>query len=873
MKTLRLAALWTLFLGALAIAPAQTVTVSASHLGGPTPVTGTITFQPVAADGITAISARLGGGGLTTKKPITATVTAGAFTMPNVIDTSLSNPANVCYTVTVRDTTGLQNLGPGFTCVQPALNNSWCTSGVCNFDTFAPAMPSLALTASGPPGATGAAGANGSNGVASLPSLAQLRAKEPLATLANVYNVATNVSGYIGATDGAVHAGGYTSTDFIPANSGGTMTVSAAILSGAGGYAWYDQNQAFVSGSGAGTSAGATLTVPSGAAWFRMSFNNPTSDAALAMVVWGSTLPPSYQAFGTYPSNVVDAHIATAVAASGGASPATITNFTRRIPPAGQNLFNIAALSANTIISSSTGAASGYSGLSSTDYIPVVPGGTVTSSAAIVSGGSGYAFYDSNFTLISASGAGVAGATPITVPAGAYFFRCTFNFGVTPTFAMIVQGSTLPGSYEAFGSYDTATSDARLAAGIASAGASTNSAVYAATQTLTKVLSVSPLNLFDPTAVTLNKGPAITTGVLSSIGGYDSTDYVLVQGQSFITMSFALQEGGGFYGMAFYDANKNWIAGNTAAIGTTVAPGTPIAVPGGAVWMRTILGHTDTTSTCPMVVWGSSLPSGCVLYHQPVPSKVNLSSWYGKTLCAFSDSLFAVPSPNIPAQEALLLGMTLGSIDLHPGMNMQGILDKVNASTNDWSAFSGTGTFTTANSPVTNITSGTTMAAAVSGCDVLQMEIFGNNTDSGTVATGYPYGPNWGNYTDTSSASTLAGWMRANAELLHSLNPTMKIVWVTPYTVPASTGYYPNLNEQTQGQFAAMIAADYGDAVISLVPSGMSPPHGSSAGNYVNGSGASLYGLANNNVHPSNLGASNLLVPYLVQQMKLLGPN
>ena len=147
-------ALLALFLLAAGSARAQTgtVTVSASHLGGPTPVTGTITFQPVASDGITAISAKLSGGGITTKKPITATVTAGAFTMPNVIDTSLSNPVNVCYTVTVRDTTGLQNLGPGFTCVQPAANNVWCTSGVCNFDNYIPNLGSLALSQPGGPG-------------------------------------------------------------------------------------------------------------------------------------------------------------------------------------------------------------------------------------------------------------------------------------------------------------------------------------------------------------------------------------------------------------------------------------------------------------------------------------------------------------------------------------------------------------------------------------------------------------------------------------------------------------------------------------------------------------------------------------------------
>lgn len=143
----------------------QTVTVSASHLGGARPVTGVVTFQPALADG-TPASARISSGGITTRQPLTATVTAGAFTLPNVPDTALSTPANLCYSVSVRSQNGLQVLGPGFSCVQPAANNSWCTSGVCNFDSFTPNLAALALTVPGAPGPTGPTGPVGPQGPA-----------------------------------------------------------------------------------------------------------------------------------------------------------------------------------------------------------------------------------------------------------------------------------------------------------------------------------------------------------------------------------------------------------------------------------------------------------------------------------------------------------------------------------------------------------------------------------------------------------------------------------------------------------------------------------------------------------------------------------
>jgi Collagen triple helix repeat (20 copies) len=145
-----------------ATAGAQTVTVTASHFGGLTPVTGTITWQPVLANGQPA-SAQMGGGGQTTILPITGPVVKGAFTL-TVPNTSLTNPANICFKVTAHNGRYTQVLGPGYTCVQTAEDNSWCTAGVCNFDDYVPDLAPLALVQSGPTGPQGPTGPEGPQG-------------------------------------------------------------------------------------------------------------------------------------------------------------------------------------------------------------------------------------------------------------------------------------------------------------------------------------------------------------------------------------------------------------------------------------------------------------------------------------------------------------------------------------------------------------------------------------------------------------------------------------------------------------------------------------------------------------------------------------
>jgi hypothetical protein len=144
----------------------QMVTVSGSNLtdsSGNAVSNATITFTPTLLNG-QPIGFRKGtSGGQATATPVSATVTAGAFSL-TVADTALTSPTNVCYNVTVTDNvTGNNLLGKGYGCVQPASTGisaaSWCAlSGavtVCNFDTYTPNLSAQVATEAGPVGPTG----------------------------------------------------------------------------------------------------------------------------------------------------------------------------------------------------------------------------------------------------------------------------------------------------------------------------------------------------------------------------------------------------------------------------------------------------------------------------------------------------------------------------------------------------------------------------------------------------------------------------------------------------------------------------------------------------------------------------------------------
>lgn len=147
----RLKAFLAAFVVMLGTAMAQTGTVSvtASHIvdsTGTPLASGVVYFAPVDTSG-NPISYHMNGLGQALSRPVSATVTNGAFslTLPN---TSLTTPLNVCFSVSVIDNnTGQNVLGGGYSCLQPSsTSTSWCTGTTCNFDNYVPNLSSIGVT-------------------------------------------------------------------------------------------------------------------------------------------------------------------------------------------------------------------------------------------------------------------------------------------------------------------------------------------------------------------------------------------------------------------------------------------------------------------------------------------------------------------------------------------------------------------------------------------------------------------------------------------------------------------------------------------------------------------------------------------------------
>jgi len=128
--------------------PPAFMSVSASHIygtGGTLLPAGTTIWQAVDSNG-NPVGYQVNGGGQQITYPTVCSVVSGAITggcmLPNV---SVTNPMNVCFAVTIKDANN-QIVSPpsnGYSCVQPQTTNSWCSSGACNFDAYAPNNPSV----------------------------------------------------------------------------------------------------------------------------------------------------------------------------------------------------------------------------------------------------------------------------------------------------------------------------------------------------------------------------------------------------------------------------------------------------------------------------------------------------------------------------------------------------------------------------------------------------------------------------------------------------------------------------------------------------------------------------------------------------------
>ncbi len=147
-----------LALCASAFAQTGYTTVSAAHLQDATGTllaNATITFTPTNNAG-GAISFRVGGaGGQSIGYPVSTLVTNGVFSI-SLADTTLTDPVNVCYAVTLTSNISGKALPfPGYNCIQPS-GSTW------NFDTYVPDSAPNAIVVVGPTGPVGPACATGS---------------------------------------------------------------------------------------------------------------------------------------------------------------------------------------------------------------------------------------------------------------------------------------------------------------------------------------------------------------------------------------------------------------------------------------------------------------------------------------------------------------------------------------------------------------------------------------------------------------------------------------------------------------------------------------------------------------------------------------
>ena len=427
-----------------------------------------------------------------------------------------------------------------------------------------------------------------------------------LPTGRNLFDKTAAVDGFaIRATDGvAVAASGFFSTPFIKVVPGGKFTVNKAIHGSVDTYgiAFYGVGKSFVSGRLGGVAAGTAIDVPATAAFVRFAVSG-LPNKALLMVANGATAPP-----------YVD-HDYT-------------DKFTQRREFAGRvaellrdkpNLFNADTVTANTIVSSTNGAASTAAGWFATDYMPVHPGTLVFSESSTAGGGNGIAFYDSQKVFISGIAGPVVASTQYTVPDGVSFARATFqnqSGNDAPRYKLqAYQATAVPSGHREHGYAD----------------------LYQATrqaQAIGLAYHDPALNIFDRTRLTQSAAALLANGTVSTnvnYATYSITDFMPVRPGTSIVCNKDVNNGTAL-GFVWYDRAQNYLSATTG----NVTAGTSIAVPAAAFFVRaTVL--TNYTTEFPLfeIYNAATLPASpgfglqdLRLYHR----------WAGKNLVTLGDS-------------------------------------------------------------------------------------------------------------------------------------------------------------------------------------------------------------------------------------------
>lgn len=684
------------------------------------------------------------------------------------------------------------------------------------------------------------AGATGASGVTPTPTIGTVTTLAPGATATvTVTGTASNPVFNFGIPQGAAGSGGGTT---VAISTNGTANASQSVLSflnsssisfsnTTGGTVTATVNTALFDAANAyktlatTTSAGAGPALPGNTTTFLRgdgTYAAPPSGGSSSVVTTSANglapqLPGNTTTFlrgdGTY-----------ATPPTGGAtaaSAATTQAFLQSGLASVLNTYNPAnTLTAGYYINAGNGTQNSLGGFNVTGYIPVFPGAVAINFSNSNTSPAGMAFYDANFAYLS----GQSGGVSFTAPANAAYARFTLQDNAVSNLAgaspVVVTGaSSIPSPVPAFG-FAPLPLATTAKAGVGPALPTVNvqqqylrgDGTYApVTSSSSAILATDYLqrglrqvvNVYDPNrgviaGLYINKND----GTSPAVGGYNITDYLPVIAGGNVMSSKQIGSDGSA-GMAFYDANKQFVSGSSLG-GNTL-----LAVPANAVYARfsytnnvingagTLAILTGTTANLSAVP-ATNPPFGfapLLLY----PGSL-LSPWNGKQMCVWGDSISASFNQAWQNIVGVTLGMTLPFQDARYARYLfqwdenytlsNGVYTRKTSTTQADRGYA---------SNIIGGTVGNTLAQDIAPCDVMLIEL----------GTNYPQ-ESLGTPTDAAGSGTTAGYIKTMLAALGAAKPTMRIAWITPYYIASETiTQFQNENTLIKGA-----TIDYGAAII-----------------------------------------------------------
>lgn len=415
----------------------------------------------------------------------------------------------------------------------------------------------------------------------------------------------------------------FNTTGYIRIESGQSYTFSSKHY-----VAWYDENRIFISGSPSSDTS-KTLVAPSNAKYLRASASTSvwstfqiekgtasTTFEPFRLAIQSNSLPPSI--------------ISNSKLAMRGVAMEKV-NFIQ----VGKNLFSRTAATTGAFVDH-TGGSGSNANLCVSAFIPIVAGQQYTARS---SGSSFYGirfacFYDIEKNVI-AGGINTSDTltTSFTAPANAAYVRITINWGSLATFQLEVGANVT--AYEPYKATLVGSNGEQIVAPIPTKSVGQNElSDQAVVPSKTNFLQPSK-NLFNKSNATIGKFISGTTGTLTDNATYDTSDYIAVSAGAQYTSNKTMR----FH--AFFDENKNFIAGGSNNVSTT------FTVPAGVSFVRFTLSHSDLNL---FQLELGSVSTGFESYgyilkfidNTPITiDTIAVSKWKGKKWATIGDSITA----------------------------------------------------------------------------------------------------------------------------------------------------------------------------------------------------------------------------------------